>query len=218
MTDIIRTSDGSHTIYVPGLDEHYHSVHGAIQESQHIFIGYGFDSCGANPCRILEIGLGTGLNALLTALRSATTGQKVLYTSIEKYPLSNETASMLNYPSLTGEGSHEVFSAIHSCEWETWTDITQLMQIRKIKEDFTGMDLRGKFDLIYFDAFGPDKQPEMWTAEIFEKIAIVSEPGTILVTYSAKGEVKRKLRACGFEVTMLPGPPGKREITRGIRK
>jgi tRNA U34 5-methylaminomethyl-2-thiouridine-forming methyltransferase MnmC len=92
------------------------------------------------------------------------------------------------------------------------------MQIRKIKEDFTGMDLRGKFDLIYFDAFGPDKQPEMWTAEIFEKIAIVSEPGTILVTYSAKGEVKRKLRACGFEVTMLPGPPGKREITRGIRK
>ncbi|MCU0361756.1 MAG: tRNA (5-methylaminomethyl-2-thiouridine)(34)-methyltransferase MnmD [Bacteroidales bacterium] len=218
MTEIIRTSDGSDTIYVPQLNEHYHSVHGAIQESEHIFIGYGLQCCASDPVRILEIGMGTGLNALLTAIRANASGQKIHYTTIEKYPISPETAKLLNYPSITGEGSEAIFKAIHSCAWEEFSDITRLMKLKKIRADFTSLALEGEYDLFYFDAFGPDKQPEMWTSEVFEKISAVSAPGSILVTYSAKGEVKRKLRSSGFEVTMLPGPPGKREIIRAVRK
>jgi tRNA U34 5-methylaminomethyl-2-thiouridine-forming methyltransferase MnmC len=215
--NIVTTSDGSHTIFVPELNEHFHSVHGAVQESEHIFSGAGYDSLGPGPASILEIGFGTGLNALLTAVRNLQDGKSINYTSIEKYPLSADIVSQLNYHRFAGEKGRQIFRELHTARWEEWTDITETFRIRKIMADLTVYEPAGSYDLIYFDAFGPDKQPEMWTKEIFEKIAAVTGLGGIFVTYSAKGTIKRQLRACGFSVELLAGPPGKRQMIRAVK-
>ena len=216
MHQLITTSDGSHTIYVPELNEHYHSIHGAVQESNFIFINTGFERCYANPLRILEVGFGTGLNALLTALKSMSGEREVFYTTIEKYPLDETILSSLNHYLFAGDSGKELSDLIHSAHWNKWVKICKNFNLRKIKGDIDA-PFDGKYDLIYFDAFGPDKQPEMWTTEVFASVAAVTEKGGALVTYSAKGEVKRKLKACGFEVTLLPGPPGKRQIIRAVK-
>ena len=217
MNQLIKTSDGSHTIYVPELDEHYHSVHGAVQESEFIFIRNGFEVSKADPLHILEVGFGTGLNALLTAVRCNVGTREVNYTSIENYPLENEIINSLNHYTFAGERGKEIFNLIHSASWNVRVNICRNFNLEKVKTDFTEEQLTGRYDLIYFDAFGPDKQPEMWTGEIFSRIASVINKNGILVTYSAKGEVKRNLRACGFNVTLLPGPPGKRQIIRAVK-
>jgi tRNA U34 5-methylaminomethyl-2-thiouridine-forming methyltransferase MnmC len=217
MNKLIKTSDGSHTIYVPGLDEHYHSIHGAVQESSHIFINNGFDVSEANPLRILEIGFGTGLNALLTAMRASKGTRVVQYTSLEKYPLDNSLLQTLNHHEFAGENGGDLFRSIHSAEWNKVILIRPNFSLRKMEMDFTKDVPAGAFDLIYFDAFGPDKQPEMWTHERFLSIASVTDYHGILVTYSAKGEVKRTLKACGFDVQLLPGPPGKRQMIRAVK-
>jgi tRNA U34 5-methylaminomethyl-2-thiouridine-forming methyltransferase MnmC len=217
MFQVISTADGSHTIYVPELNEHYHSVHGAVNESTHIFINNGFETCIADPMFILEIGFGTGLNALLTAIRGKSYDKKIHYTTIEKYPLNNEITTSLNHYKFAGENGAEIFHLIHSAPWNQRTQICKNFYLEKIEDDFTKMHLEGKYDLIYFDAFGPDKQPEMWTKELFSGIASATNKDGILVTYSAKGEVKRNLRACGFEVTLLAGPPGKRQMIRAVK-
>jgi tRNA U34 5-methylaminomethyl-2-thiouridine-forming methyltransferase MnmC len=217
MLRVINTEDGSHTIYVPELDEHYHSVHGAVQESRFIFIDQGFKTCTANPMAILEIGFGTGLNALLTAMSCSGSSREVNYTSIEKYPLDKKITSSLNYYEFAGKNGKEIFKLIHEAPWNTRVIICDSFNLQKIESDFTVEKPVGAYDLIYFDAFGPDKQPEMWTREIFSGIAAVTKRNGILVTYSAKGEVKRSLRACGFEVTLLPGPPGKRQMIRAVK-
>jgi tRNA U34 5-methylaminomethyl-2-thiouridine-forming methyltransferase MnmC len=217
LKQIITTSDGSHTIYVPELDEHYHSVHGAAQESTIIFIKSGFDFCKADPISILEVGFGTGLNALLTAIKSIEGKRVVNYTSIENHPLDNKIISFLNYPEFAGENGREIFHLIHSSPWNTSVNICKNFNLHKIEADFTEKPLSGKYDLIYFDAFGPDKQPEMWTRGMFSEISAVTNKKGILVTYSAKGEVKRNLKECGFEVTLLPGPPGKRQMIRAVK-
>ena len=217
MLRVINTEDGSHTIYVPELDEHYHSVHGAVQESRFIFIDQGFKACTANPMAILEIGFGTGLNALLTAMSCIGSSREVNYTSIEKYPLDKKITSSLNYYEFAGKNGKEIFKLIHEAPWNTKAMICDSFNLQKIESDFTVEKPVGAYDLIYFDAFGPDKQPEMWTREIFSGIAAVTKRNGILVTYSAKGEVKRSLRACGFEVTLLPGPPGKRQMIRAVK-
>lgn len=214
---IVKTSDGSHTIYVPELDEHYHSVNGAVQESEHIFIDYGFNFCKADPVRIFEAGFGTGLNALLTCIKSRAAGRKVLYTSIEKYPLSSDVLCRLNHVQFAGKEGRLLSDLIHNAPWGEMNVICETFSLMKIKTDLTSGDLKGEYDLIYFDAFGPDKQPEMWSEEIFWKIGNITVPGGILVTYSAKGQVKRNLRAAGFTVTPLPGPPGKREVIRAVK-
>jgi tRNA U34 5-methylaminomethyl-2-thiouridine-forming methyltransferase MnmC len=218
LNQLVTTSDGSHTIYVPELNEHYHSIHGAIQESTFIFINNGFDTCNADPMYIFEVGFGTGLNALLTAMKNRSCKREVFYNSIEKFPLDKETIRSLNYHYFVGKEGKDIFSSIHSSDWDIGTDIIKNFNLRKIKGDLTEERLTGKYDLIYFDAFGPDKQPEMWTKEIFDSIAAVTNKNGILVTYSAKGEVKRNLKSCGFEVTLLPGPPGKRQIIRAVKK
>jgi tRNA U34 5-methylaminomethyl-2-thiouridine-forming methyltransferase MnmC len=217
MIQLINTSDGSHTIYVPELNEHYHSIHGAVQESTFIFINNGFDVCKADPLSILEVGLGTGLNVLLTAIKSMIGTRKVNYTSIEKYPLDIKTINSLNHYKFAGEHGSEIFHLIHSSPWESSVNICKNFNLRKIEADFTKGQLSGRYDLIYFDAFGPDKQPQMWTREMFTAISAVTNNNGILVTYSAKGEVKRSLKACGFDVTLLPGPPGKRQMIRAIK-
>ena len=217
MIQLISTYDGSHTLYVPELDEHYHSVYGAVQESEFIFIRNGFDSCDTDPLNILEVGFGTGLNALLTAVKSMAGSKEVNFTSLEKYPLDNGIINALNYNIFAGEKGREIFDLIHSSPWNTRVNICRNFNLKKIETDFTKEQPSGFYNLIYFDAFGPDKQPEMWTREIFKGIALVTEKNGILVTYSAKGEVKRNLKACGFEVTLLPGPPGKRQMIRAVK-
>lgn len=214
---IIQTSDGSHTIYIPELDEHYHSIHGAVQESEFIFINNGFEACDADPVSILEIGFGTGLNVLLTAVRCLTGIREVNFTSIEKYPLDEVTIRSLNHFEYAGERGKEIFHLIHSSPWNIKTRILNNFNLTKSESDFTHEKPDGKFDLIYFDAFGPDKQPEMWTSEIFHLISDITKKNGIFVTYSAKGTVKRNLRASGFEVTLLPGPPGKRQTIRAVK-
>jgi len=214
---IVTTSDGSHTIYIPELDEHYHSVHGAIQESEHVFLKNGYDFCKNEPLNILEIGFGTGLNALLTALRAISGNRKVNYMAIEKYPVENKIVKVLNYPLFTGLKGKEIFNEIHSCEWGKNIDICNNFCINKIHGDLLTERLSGYFNMVYFDAFGPDKQPEMWTKNILMKISQVTAENGIFVTYSAKGEVRRNLAACGFRVFRLPGPPGKREMLRAIK-
>jgi len=218
MAKLIITADGSHTIFVPEMNEHYHSIHGAIQESQFIFIDNGFEASAANPVRILEIGFGTGLNVFLTALKSLVQSRAVFYTSIEKYPLSSEITENLNYCGYTGEDSKELFRLIHSSPWNADVFLRKDFILRKIEADVTDYIPDGCFDLIYFDAFGPDKQPEMWSRTVFERIAEVTAENGVFVTYSAKGEVKRNLKSCGFNVTLLPGPPGKRQIIRADKK
>jgi len=218
VNQIVRTSDGSDTIFVPELNEHYHSIHGAVQESAYIFINCGFDFCKADPINIFEVGFGTGLNALLTAIKGIKGTREVNYTTIEKYPIDASMLKALNHYQFAGDCGKEIFNSIHSAEWNHSVNICRNFNLLKISGDFTRDILKGNFDLIYFDAFGPDKQPEMWTKEIFASIASVTNKNGILVTYSAKGEVKRNLKACGFDVALLPGPPGKRQIIRAIKK
>jgi tRNA U34 5-methylaminomethyl-2-thiouridine-forming methyltransferase MnmC len=216
--EIKVTADGSHTLYVPSLDEHYHSHFGAVTESKHIFIGAGLGSICIDDISILEVGFGTGLNALLTALYAEDKHINVSYVTLEKYPLSIAIIEALNYRSLAGPAGERIFDAIHTAPWETEVNVTPWFTMHKREMDLTTMTPEGVYDLVYFDAFGPDKQPDMWTVEVMRKIAAVTHPGTVLVTYSAKGDLKRMLRELGFEVKLLPGPPGKRVMTRAVKK
>ena len=217
MNQLIVTGDGSHTIFVPGMNEHYHSIHGAVQESQHIFIKNGFETVQSGYVNIFEAGFGTGLNALLTAVRNIECGKKVNYVTVEKYPLPVEIISFLNYWQFAGKEGEKIFRLLHSAPWDEEFYINENFRIKKIRDDLTVMALRGNYDLIYFDAFGPDKQPDMWSDDVFSKISSVTEKEGIFVTYSAKGEIKRRLKANGFEVSLLPGPPGKRQMIRAVK-
>lgn len=213
----VITADGSDTLFVPELNDHYHSVHGAVQESSHIFIRNGLDVCNADPLSIFEVGFGTGLNALLTAVRCSSGIREVIYTAIEKFPLDNNILNSLNHHQFAGEKGMEIFKIIHSAPWNISTEIFKNFYLEKLESDITREQVQGNYDLIYFDAFGPDKQPEMWTREIFEGISSVTNKNGIFVTYSAKGEVKRNLKACGFDIILLPGPPGKRQMIRAVK-
>lgn len=218
MNRIVLTGDGSHTIYVPDLDEHYHSVHGAIQESEIVYIRNGFERIRADHVRIFETGFGTGLNAFLTLLKSEKHGKKVSFTSVEKHPVDKELAARLNYPQLTDISKQEIFNLMHSSEWNKAHQITENFQLLKVRSGLEEYDLPDcKFDLIYYDAFGPDKQPDLWKPEILEKICSGTSEGSIFVTYSVKGEVKRVLRSLGFKIELLPGPPGKRQVLRAVK-
>jgi tRNA U34 5-methylaminomethyl-2-thiouridine-forming methyltransferase MnmC len=217
LNQIIKTSDGSHTIYVPELDEHYHSVNGAIKESEYIFINCGLGYCRSDPVRIFEAGFGTGLNALLTYVNAIAQNRKIFYTAIEKNPLPGSITDSLNYKDFVGTEYRPIFEQLHSCNWNLPIRINTNFTLLKLKADLTADILQGKYDLIYFDAFGPDKQPEMWTEDVFKKIAIITDSNGILVTYSAKVSVQRILKKNGFEVDLLPGPPGKRQIIRAVK-
>ena len=216
--DIRITGDGSHTLYVPALDEHYHSHFGALTESKHIFIDSGLASLNSKKVSILEVGFGTGLNALLTAMHARDNQLTIRYVTLEKYPVDPSLLSRLNYSTMTGTDGLELFEAIHNAPWEKPVTLTPWFTLEKRMMDLTSMSVEGLYDLIYFDAFGPGKQPEMWTMEVMQKVTSVTHPGTVFVTYSAKGELKRTLRDLGFDVILLPGPPGKRVMTRAVKK
>jgi len=220
--ETIVTADGSHTLYIPEMDEHYHSVHGAIQESTHVFINHGLRASQAESLSILEIGFGTGLNALLSLVESMRTGREILYTSLELYPLSLELMEKLNYAELLSLSSDEAQAWQMVCQapWSSlegeYTVVSPTFSIRKIECDFTKFDFTGSYNLVYFDAFAPDKQPEMWSQTLFDAIGKVTVEGGILTTYCAKGVVRRELMAAGYVMERLPGPPGKRQMLRGV--
>jgi tRNA U34 5-methylaminomethyl-2-thiouridine-forming methyltransferase MnmC len=213
-----QTADGSYTLYVPELDEHYHSVKGALTESQHIFINMGLKHSSVTSPHILEIGLGTGLNCVLTLLEAKESQRHVYYTGIERYPLNEEIIRKLNYPSIIGKECEEDYFAIHQAPWEEDVCLSPWFTLHKMEGDFTHYSFEQKYDIIYFDAFAPEKQPEMWEQSLFDNLYQVLNEGGILTTYCAKGVVRRMLQTAGFKVERLPGPPGgKREILRATK-
>ena len=218
MMNIEPTADGSNTLFVPELNEHYHSIKGALTESEHIFIRMGLEHHPSPSPRVLEIGFGTGLNAFLTLLYADKTQRTVHYTSLERYPVSPELISRLAYPERICPERATDFYALHRTAWEKDVPLTPYYTLHKVQTDFTAYDFSDNYDVIYFDAFAPEKQPEMWTETLFARLFECLNPGGILTTYCAKGIVRRTLQAVGFTVERLPGPPeGKREILRASK-
>lgn len=197
----------------------YHSIHGAIQESLHVFIEAGFKRSGpSGSLNILEMGFGTGLNALLTLLEADKLGRPVHYTAIELYPLNPEEIYQLNYCTRLNRDHHQmIFEKFHKCEWEKDHMITPFFTFYKTNTDPPGFSANRLFDLIYFDAFAPAAQPELWTKQIFASLYKMMRPGGILVTYCSKGEVRRSMQSAGFNIEKVPGPPGKREMLRAYK-
>lgn len=220
--EIQTTSDGSDTLYIPLLDEHYHSIHGAVQESMHVYIDSGFNKCLKNEISVLEIGFGTGLNTYLTLLSAANTEVSVYYTCIELYPLPMEVVNRLNYvkKNIFLCGDKEIFLTLHECLWNQKVEITPFFSLNKICTDFSKLEWLSdrKYDVIYFDAFAPDKQPEMWTQDIFDFLFKYTNTKGILTTYCAKGAVRRMMKQSGYIVERIPGPPGKREMLRAVKE
>lgn len=220
-TILQTTADGSHTLYVPELDEHYHSTHGAIRESMHVYIDVGLRHCLSTEINLLEIGFGTGLNAFLTLLEAEKLQKMIHYTTLERYPLSVTTAASLNFSDITDPSRKEIFRMLHTAAWEEWVPVTPYFRLKKHSmdlHDFLMIPQAETFDVIYYDAFAPEKQPEMWRQEIFDRLYAISRDKAILTTYCAKGVVRRMLQSAGYIVERLPGPPGKREILRAGKK
>ena len=216
------TADGSPTLYVPALDEHYHSRHGAAQESRHVFIEAGLRPLLAagpgeagRPLRLLEVGLGTGLNALLTLEAAQVAGVLINYDGYETVPLPPAMVAALA-PQWAAEPTlSEQFAQLHAAPWGKKIPLAAGFDVTKIQAQVQAADLPiAYYELIYFDAFAPEKQPELWTEEVFQKLYAAAAPGAVLVSYCAQGQFRRNLRAAGWLTEKLPGPPGKREMTR----
>lgn len=216
--EIIHTSDGSTTIHLPDWNENYHSKHGAIQEAKHVFIKNGLTLFENKNVSILEIGFGTGLNAFITFLEAKKLSQTINYTGIEAYPISVDEILSMNYVTeLDAENEKSIFDKMHTCDWEQANILTPEFSLTKRKQFFETIDDVAQFDLIYFDAFGYRVQPELWSTTIFQRMYNALNPNGVLVTYAARGVVKRSLIEVGFTVEKLEGPPGKREMFRALK-
>lgn len=219
--ELRQTADGSHTLYVPELNETYHSVHGAITESKHVFINAGLHSLQTAqiPIQILEIGFGTGLNALLTWMEADLHKIKIHYITLEPSPLGNTIVEALNYTDQLQQQIKGIsFASLHATPFDTATTLSEHFILMKKKITLEQFHSASKFHLVYFDAFGPRVQPEIWSIENFKKLFDLMAADSILVTYCAKGDVRRTMQAAGFVIEKLPGPPGKREMLRAYRK
>lgn len=214
-TELRQTRDGSPTLFVPELNEHYHSLHGAVTESQHVFIknGLHFALEKFPKINLLEVGLGTGLNACLTFAHSH--ASEIQYTALEPFPPETSLLKTLNYGTWVDE---KLLHAIHALPFDTECSYSSLFHFRKLKIRIEDFQTDAQFELIYYDAFAPHAQPELWDEPVFKKIFHLITPGGVLVTYCAKGDVKRALKASGFLVQTLPGAPGKREMVRAVKK
>jgi tRNA U34 5-methylaminomethyl-2-thiouridine-forming methyltransferase MnmC len=218
--EIRVTADGSHTLYVTDLDETYHSVHGAIQEAVHVYVNAGFNFFkDKKSLAVLEVGFGTGLNTFLTYREGLKNNVKVSYSSIEAYPLSLKNIECLNYLGQLNatEGEVKLFNEIHQTKWNKESKLTNQFVLRKLEMLLQNFKEKEVYDVVYFDAFGPQVQPELWEAKILQLMYDSLLPKGILVTYCAKGSVKRALKEVGFTIENIPGPPGKREMTRAIK-
>lgn len=224
---IITTSDGSKTIQIEDWNEQYHSIHGAIQEANHVFLKHGllyFSQSSRpeiasefNPINILEIGFGTGLNAFLTLIEAEKANLKINYVGVEAYPVKKEEINQLNYTELISKEHDNFFEKMHASPWEEEHSITYNFQLEKQEKFFKDIQAKDTFDIIYFDAFGARVQPELWTEAIFNIMFTALKNKGVLVTYAAKGSVRRAMQAVGFTVERLPGPPGKREMLRATK-
>jgi tRNA U34 5-methylaminomethyl-2-thiouridine-forming methyltransferase MnmC len=207
---LIKTSDGSHTLAHP-LGDHFHSTHGAIQEAIHVFIKTGLNNLEKRNVSILEVGFGTGLNAFLTYLNKCE--KNITYIGLEPNPLEMSLIKQLNYTELLNQNKH-IFHQFHELSFDTWYRPEEAFKFLKYQQTLEAVTNVPSIDIIYFDAFAPRYQPHLWESNMFEKCYEFLNPGGILVTYCAKGSVKRNLRDAGFSVETCPGPPGKREMIR----
>lgn len=219
MPEIVITADSSPTLYVPELDETYHSRNGSVAESLHVFIASGLHQFPASQSiRILEVGLGTGLNVLLTLKETDRDHRTIDYHAIDTLPLESALVRQLNFTPWIGADAESDLLQLHSAPWNSTINLRPQFLFTKHLCPIQDFKAASGFDLIYFDAFGPDKQPELWSPEVFTLLYALMNPGAILVTYAAKGSFRRTLRSCGFEVERIPGPPGKRHMTRGKKQ
>ena len=225
--EVVITADGSSTIHLPDWDEQYHSKHGAIQEAYHVFIKHGlhhfcktWESKDSNKdIAILEIGFGTGLNAFISLLEAEKLNIKIHYFGVEGYPVLMDEINQLNYPDeLKVEDKGALFKKLHKVSWEETHIISKNFSIEKQNRFFSEIKEKDKYHIIYFDAFGARVQPELWTESIFLNMYHALKAEGVLVTYSAKGSVRRAMEAVGFMVERLPGPPGKREMLRACKE
>jgi tRNA U34 5-methylaminomethyl-2-thiouridine-forming methyltransferase MnmC len=217
---IIVTSDGSHSLLNEALNETYHSVHGAIQESEHVFINNGLryflEKHHPTMVSIFEVGFGTGLNALLTVKALQTEKTLVRYVSVESFPIGEALWTSLNYTKVLG--CEDTFAFLHQSPWEKVNKISEQIEFLKYQTALQKVELKDhSFDLIFFDAFAPNKQPELWTIDVLQKVVEAMNPNGVFVTYCAKGQLKRDLKALGLGVETLPGPPGKKEMVRATK-
>lgn len=218
MNHILPTLDGSVTLQSDIHHVTYHSVNGAVTESMHVFIEAGLHKKQQEQkhINILEMGLGTGLNAYLTFLHQKES--EIFYTALETNPISCELAAQLNYPQqIENQATSDIFTQIHTCEWEKDYPLSPSFQLKKHQQSLQNFEINEQFDIIYYDAFDPATQPELWTEAIFEKLFSLTATNGILVTYCAKGSVRRAMQAAGYTTERLPGPPGKREMLRAVR-
>ena len=222
----IITADGSSSVAIPSMNVTYHSVYGAIRESSHVFIGAGLNyfrslhkDSKKQRLAIFEMGFGTGLNALLTLIESEHNGPQIFYETVELYPLESMQVEGLNYcAQLNRNDLQGKFGQMHRAGWEKEVRITPQFILKKSKVDLLDLQPTRTFEVIYFDAFDPGVQPELWSKEIFQKMFSILEPGGILVTYSSKGDARRAMIFAGFDIEKIPGPPGKREMIRAVRR
>lgn len=215
-TQLVATADGSHTLFNPAFEAHYHSVHGALQESQHIFIELGLKPAlvaAESPLYVFEMGFGTGLNALLTYIEATRHQKPVYYVSLEAYPVLYSQAQQLNYGQVLDS---ELFLSLHESPWDSPVVLSPYFTLEKHHTLLQNFETSHRFGVVYYDAFAPAAQPELWTQEVFEKIASWLNPNAHLTTYCSKGYVQRNLKAAGFRIQKHPGPGRKREVLRAI--
>ncbi len=219
--EIFETQDGSHSVLSHQFGVSYHSKYGAVQETRHVFVEAGLfqQALTKSDLHILDVGFGTGLNAYLTLLEAQKRNLSIRYDAIEKFPMPEEQVKQLNYADQIQASEEEKnwFESLHQSSWGDWYTVTPGFELRKHKLDIQSVDFENQFDLIYYDAFAPTAQPELWEEPVMERMQRALVPGGVLVTYCAKGAFKRTLKGLGFEVETLQGPPGKREMTRAIR-
>ncbi|WP_452222952.1 tRNA (5-methylaminomethyl-2-thiouridine)(34)-methyltransferase MnmD [Lacinutrix chionoecetis] len=219
---IITTNDGSKTIHIPEWNEQYHSTHGAIQEAKHVYLKQGLAFFCASegfeknkPISILELGFGTGLNTFLTAIETERLKLQCHYVGVEAFPVIAEELKQLNYTETLN--NEIIFKTIHDCKWDKDCEITPTFQLKKLQIDFFRITDINKYNIIYFDAFGPRVQPELWTETIFSILYKALKPKGVLVTYCAQGDARRAMLSVGFSVSKIEGPPGKRHMLRAIK-
>ena len=220
--ELHTTEDGSLTLYAPTFGEHYHSMHGAVQESEHIYLGLALRERmsswqeGDAPLRLFEVGFGTGLNALLSWREAEERHIPLQYYSIEKFPITSEVYEALHYEGLGEEREvKDQLLRLHTAPGDEAVERSPFFTLHKLRGDLTSCTFPSELSVIYYDAFSPESQPELWAEELFQRLGQVACSGAILSTYCAKGEVRRRLQRSGFLVERLPGPPGKREVLRG---
>ncbi len=215
---IVQTDDGSSSILIPEMNESYHSTHGALQEAKHVFILNGLQRFQKDDMRVFEVGFGTGLNALLSMKYAQDNDVAIKYVAIEAYPVDLELIKQLNYSSLIPDATDDVFLSMHNVKWNELHRIHSNFELKKVHQKLEDYSIEGGFyDLVFFDAFGPRAQAEMWSVDLLEKMYNGLKSNGALITYCAQGQFKRNLKSIGFQVESVPGPPGKREMTVAIK-